>query len=189
MQNKENFTPLIQTKLYRPVLPVDMVARPQLTFVQGDAGEYPQATHDFDVVSCIGATWIGDGLVGTLTLMKPALKPAGLILVGEPYWIDPPPEAAYETMGIGKDDYVSLEGTLDRFEGAGLQLIEMVLANLDGWDRYEAPQWMAVHDYLRAHPDDPEAAALTQWVSNNQRTYFKYGRRYLNWGVFVLRPF
>jgi SAM-dependent methyltransferase len=159
----------------------------QLTFVEGDAGQYPQATHDFDVVSCIGATWIGDGLVGTLTLMKPALKPAGLILVGEPYWIDPPPEAAYQTLGIGKDDYVSLEGTLDRFEASGLQLIEMVLANQDGWDRYEAPQWMAVHDFLRANPNDPEAAALRQWISSNRRAYFKYGRRYFNWGVFVLQ--
>ena len=159
----------------------------QLTFVQADAGEYPQATHDFDLVSCIGATWIGGGLSGTLALMEPALKPGGLLLVGEPFWMDPPPEAAYQTFGIGKDDYVSLEGTLDRFEAAGLQLIEMVLANLDGWDRYEAPQWMAVHDFLRANPNDPDEAALRQWISSNRRAYFKYGRRYFGWGVFVLQ--
>ena len=60
----------------------------KLTFVQGDAGEYPQATHDFNVVSCIGATWIGNGLNGTIELMKPALKPDGLLLVGEPYRIE-----------------------------------------------------------------------------------------------------
>jgi SAM-dependent methyltransferase len=159
----------------------------QLTFVQADAGEYPQATHDFDVVSCIGATWIGGGLAGTLALMEPALKPGGLLLVGEPYWIDPPPDAAYEIMGIGADDFVSLDETLDRFEAAGMQLIEMVLANLDGWDRYEAPQWMAVNDFLRANPNDPDAAALSQWNSNNRRAYLKYGRRYLGWGVFVLQ--
>jgi SAM-dependent methyltransferase len=160
----------------------------KLTFIQADAGKYPQATHDFDVVSCIGATWIGGGLAGTLALMKPALKPAGLLLVGEPYWIDPPPETAYEIMGIGVDDYASLDGTLDRFEAAGLQLIEMLLANLDGWDRYEAPQWMAVNDFLHANPNDPDASALRQWISNNRRAYLKYGRRYLGWGVFVLQP-
>ena len=159
----------------------------QLTFVEGDAGQYRQETHDFEVVSCIGATWIGGGLAGTLTLMKRALKPGGLLLVGEPYWMAPSPEAAYEMMGIGADDFVSLDETLDRFEAAGLQLIEMVLANLDGWDRYEAPQWMAVNDYLRANPDDPEAGELRQWISNNRRTYLKYGRRYLGWGVFVLQ--
>jgi ubiquinone/menaquinone biosynthesis C-methylase UbiE len=59
----------------------------QLTFVQEDAGKYQAEAQSFDVVSCIGATWIGNGLVGTLGLMKPALKPGGLLLVGEPYWI------------------------------------------------------------------------------------------------------
>ena len=159
----------------------------RLTFVQGDAGEYPGPTHDFDVVSCIGATWIGNGLVGTLDLMKPPLRPGGLILVGEPYWIEPPPEAAYAALAIGRDDYVTLDGTLDRFESAGMRLIEMVLANHDSWDRYEAPQWMAVDDFLRGNPDDPDASALRDWITHNRRVYLQYGRRYLGWGVFVLR--
>ena len=159
----------------------------KLTFVQGDAGKYPQATHDFDVVSCIGATWIGNGLTGTLELMKPALKPGGVLLVGEPYWIDLPPESAYAALGVSKDDYVSLDDTLNRFESAGMRLVEMVLANHDGWDRYEAPQWMAVDDFLCTHPNDPDAPALSEWISNNRRRYLQYGRRYFGWGVFVLR--
>lgn len=149
----------------------------KLTFVQGDAGKYPLPTHEFDIVSCIGATWIGSGLIGTLELMKPALKASGLLMVGEPYWIDPPPDEAYEAWGMRRDDYRSLAGTLDRFESAGVNLVEMVLANLDGWDRYEAPQWMAVDDWLRAHPDDPDAPALREWIATNRRTYLRYGRR------------
>lgn len=108
-------------------------------------------------------------------------------MVGEPYWIEPPPEAAYAALEIGRDDYVTLDGTLDRFESAGMRLIEMVLANHDGWDRYEAPQWMAVDDFLRANPDDPDASALRDWISHNRRVYLQYGRRCLGWGVFVLR--
>ncbi len=159
----------------------------KLTFVEGDAGKFPQESHDFDIVSCIGASWIGKGLTGTLELMKAALKPEGLLLLGEPYWIEPPPEAAYEAMNIAKDDYVFLDGTLDRFESAGTRLVEMVLASNYGWDRYETPRWMAVDGFLRATPNDPDASALGEWISNNRRTYLKYGRRYLGWGVFVLR--
>lgn len=159
----------------------------KLTFVLSDAGQYPQATHDFDIVSCIGATWIGNGLVGTLELMKLSLKPAGLILVGEPYWIEPPPKAAYAAEGVNENDFVSLDGTLDRLESAGMNLIEMVLANQDSWDRYEAPQWMAVNDHLNANPDDPDASALREWIVKNRRAYLQYGRRYLGWGVFVLQ--
>lgn len=159
----------------------------QLTFIKDDAGKYQQTKHYFDVVSCIGATWIGNGLNGTLELMKPALRPDGLLLVGEPYWIDQPPEAAYEALDVRKNDYVSLDGTLDRFETAGMQLVEMILANHDGWDRYEAPQWMAVYDFLHANPNDSDCTELGEWIKNNRRAYLKFGRRYFGWGVFVLR--
>jgi SAM-dependent methyltransferase len=159
----------------------------QLTFVQEDAGKYQADAQAFDVVSCIGATWIGNGLIGTLALMKPALKPGGLVLVGEPYWIDPPPDDAYKALGVGKDDYTLLDGTLDRFEQAGLELVEMVMADHDTWDRYEVSQWMTLNDWLRGNSDDPDAPEIRKWLTDNRRAYLKYGRRYFGWGVFVLR--
>jgi ubiquinone/menaquinone biosynthesis C-methylase UbiE len=160
----------------------------KVNFVKGDAGEYPQDDHAFDIVSCIGATWIGDGLSGTLALMKRALKDdGGLLLVGEPYWNEPPPEEAVKAFFETPEGFVSLEGTLDRFEQAGLDLVEMVLANDDSWERYEASQWTNVRNWLRDHPDDPDAPALSEWLNDNRRIYLRYGRRYLGWGVFVLR--
>jgi hypothetical protein len=158
-----------------------------LTFIQDDAGNYSPPAHIYDIVSCIGATWIGNGLAGTIELMKPAVTPNGLLLIGEPYWIDTPPESAYEALGVKPNDYATLDITLDRLESSGLNLVEMVLANHYGWDRYEAPQWMAIDDFLRNNPNDPDASALNEWISKNRRAYLKYGRRYLGWGVFVLR--
>jgi hypothetical protein len=160
----------------------------KVNIVQGDAGQYPQDYHEFDAVSCIGATWIGGGLVGTIPLMKQALKTEdGLLLIGEPYWIDPPPADAYPVLGVGEEDYTSLAGTLDRIQSAGMELVEMVLANRDTWDRYEAAQWMTLATWLREHPDDPRAADLRAWFRQNQRAYLEYGRRYFGWGVFVMR--
>jgi len=161
----------------------------QLTFIEGEAGAYAAGAGKgaFEVVSCIGATWIGNGLVGTLKLMLPALKPNGLLLVGEPYWIETPPDEAYASSGIGKDDFTTLDGTLERFESLNLELVEMVLANQDDWDRYAVPQWWTVDEWARAHADDPEAAAIREWIAAARRDYLTYGRRYLGWGVFVLR--
>jgi ubiquinone/menaquinone biosynthesis C-methylase UbiE len=34
----------------------------QLTFVRHDAGKYQAEQEAFDIVSCIGATWIGNGV-------------------------------------------------------------------------------------------------------------------------------
>jgi cyclopropane fatty-acyl-phospholipid synthase-like methyltransferase len=160
-----------------------------VSLVHGNAGEYPRDDHAFDIVSCIGATWIGNGLTGTLRLMRRALRDnSGLLLVGEPYWIDPPPEQAVAALGETKDVFTSLGGTLDRLEQLDLELVEMVLANQDSWDRYEASQWRTASNWLRDNPDDPEAEAFREWVSRNRRSYLQYGRRYFGWGVFVLRP-
>jgi SAM-dependent methyltransferase len=159
----------------------------RVTLVHADAATYvTEVAEQFDVVSCIGATWIGNGLIGTLELMRPRMKPDGLIAVGEPYLIDPLP-AGMLVHGIGNEEWVSLAGTHQRCEEAGFDMVEMVLSNADDWDRYAAAQWSTVDEWLRQHPDDPEADALDEWIRTAQRSYLNVDRRYLGWGVFVLR--
>lgn len=119
--------------------------------------------------------------------MLPALKEDGLLLVGEPYWIDPPPAEAYEAYGVSADEYTSLAGMLDRFESCGLELVEMVLADPDSWDRYSAAQWWTAHEWMRANPNDPDMPALREMTTRWRRIYLTFGRRYFGWGVFVLR--
>jgi SAM-dependent methyltransferase len=164
----------------------ELAVAEQLTLIEGDAAQY-HIDQRFDIVSCIGATWIGNGLLGTLDLMKPMLKPNGLLLVGEPYWIEPPPIEAYAALGINEADYVSLDKTLDRIESAGCQLVEMVLADGDSWDRYAAAQWWTMQQWLNTHPHHADAPALRDWWQTGQRSYLQYNRRYLGWGVFALR--
>ncbi|NYI07885.1 SAM-dependent methyltransferase [Allostreptomyces psammosilenae] len=160
----------------------------RVRFEQGDAGAYRPEPGGYDVVSCVGATWIGGGLTGTIELMRPALREGGLLLVGEPYWTEEPPPAAPEALGLARDDCATLEGTLDRFEAAGVELLEMVLADPDSWDRYMATQWWTMSDWLREHPDDPDAPAMRGVLDRARRSHLAYQRRYLGWGVFVLRP-
>ncbi|MFC2171144.1 SAM-dependent methyltransferase [Acidobacteriota bacterium] len=169
---------------------VELGVSDKVTFVQSEAAKHLERNRDrFDVVSCIGATWIGGGLLGTLEQMKSAIREQdSLLLVGEPFWLETPPEEAYAPLSEARDTFASLEGTLERFESAGFELIEMVLANHDDWDRYEASQWTTGRDWIREHPDDPDVASLREWISKNRLTYLTYGRRFLGWGVFVLRP-
>ena len=159
----------------------------RVSLVHADAAKYVvEGVDQFDIVSCIGATWIGGGLVGTLELMRPRMKPRGLLVVGEPYWIDQLP-AGLSVVGVGDGDYESLTGTLDRIESAGFDLVEMVLASPDDWDRYVAAQWKTVDGWLDANADDPDAAAIREWIREGQRSYLAVDRRYFGWGVFVLR--
>lgn len=158
-------------------------------FVEADARSYPIPEASFDIISCLGATWIGGGLVGTLKLMRPGLRNRNsLLLVGEPYWIDPPPDEAYELLADGKREmFTSLAGTLDRIESQDLELVEMVLADDHGWDRYAATQWLTISNWLREHDDSPDAAEMRRWHAQWRREHLMYTRRFLGWGVFVLR--
>lgn len=161
----------------------------RLEFQRARAEEY-LGDHDgrHDVVSCIGATWIGGGLEGTIELMRPHLRGReSLLLVGHPFWNEEPPAGAVEALSEGPMTWTELDGMLDVFEGAGLDLVEMVMADLDDWDAYEATQWLAGLTWLDANPDDPDAVELRGWIAKNRRTYLRYGRRYLGWGVFALR--
>jgi len=42
----------------------------QVEFHQGDAAEFEPQPQSFDVISCIGANWIGGGTRGTLDLIR-----------------------------------------------------------------------------------------------------------------------
>jgi SAM-dependent methyltransferase len=166
---------------------IELSVDQRVSFIEADAGTYVSETGKFDIVSCLGATWIGGGLVGTLQWMLKAVRPDGLLLVGEPYWITAPPDAAYVSAGIAKNDFASLNGTLERCESLGLELVEMVLASPDSWDRYAAAQWWTVNQWIKDNPNDPERQAIGEWIANNRHDYLQYGRQYLGWGVFVLK--
>lgn len=160
----------------------------RVTFEHGDAGAHAAEPAGYDIVSCLGATWIGAGLTGTIELMRPAAAGDGLLLVGEPFWIDPPPPEAYEAIGCAPDDFTSLTGTLERFEAAEVDLVEMVLADGEDWNRYAAAQWWTLAQWLRDNPGSPQLADVRAFRDAARRSHLSHIRRYLGWGVFVLRP-
>jgi hypothetical protein len=111
-----------------------------------------------------------------------------LLLVGEPYWIDDPSDDTVRAASGGnRAAFASLDGTRERIESAGLELIEMVLADHHGWDRYIASQWHTVSDWLRANPDSADADKLREWIAAGKREHLAHQSRYLGWGVFVAR--
>lgn len=160
----------------------------RVTFVQGDAAGYV-APAPVDVAACIGATWIGNGVAGTLDLLERSTRPGGLLLVGEPFWrMDPPDQATIEGChASNKEDYHDLPGLVALYGKLGWDLVEMVLANEDSWDRYVAAQWITVRTWLDANPDDELAGEFRAELDSAPLTYVRYLRPYLGWGVFALK--
>ena len=51
-----------------------------------------------------------------------------------------------------------------------------------------AAQWRTIAAWLDANPGDADHDAMRTFLDDGRRTYLRWGRRYLGWGVFVTRP-
>jgi SAM-dependent methyltransferase len=94
------------------------------------------------------------------------------------------PDARARATELGVADLVSF--TLG--DAAGVGLVEMVLADGESWDRYVASQWWTVHEWLKANPGHEDAPVMRDYLRRSRESYLGWTRRYLGWGVFVLRP-
>jgi len=70
----------------------------------------------------------------------------------------------------------------------GYDVVEMVLADQDGWDRYEAAKWLTMRRWLEANPDDEFTKVVRAQLTSEPERYADYTREYLGWGVFALMP-
>ena len=122
----------------------------QVRFVHGDAAGYV-SDEKVSVAACVGATWIGGGVAGTIALLARRLRPGGIILIGEPYWRQPPPteDVAKGCLANSISDFLMLPELLALLGHLGYDVVEMVLADQDSWDRYEAAKWLT----MRRWPD------------------------------------
>ena len=161
----------------------------QVTFIHDDAAGYV-ADEKVEVAACVGATWIGGGVAGTIELLARSLRPGGIILIGEPYWRQlPPTEAvAQGCLAHAISDFLSLPELLASFRSLGCDVVEMVLADQDGWDRYEAAKWLTMRRWLEANPADELAEEVRAQLTSEPERYAAYTREYLGWGVFALMP-
>jgi SAM-dependent methyltransferase len=159
----------------------------RLEFMHGDAAGYV-AGEKVGVASCLGATWIGGGVAGTIGLLAKSLRPGGIILIGEPYWMRlPPTEDVAKGCGAGSvSDFLMLPELLASFSDLGYDVVEMVLADQDGWDRYEAAKWLTMRRWLEANPDDDMAKEVRAKLTEEPKRYATYTREYFGWGVFAL---
>lgn len=159
----------------------------RVRFVHDDAAGYV-SDEPVDIAACVGATWIGNGVSGTVALLERSLRTGGIMLIGEPFWrAEPPSQEAVEACHArSADDFDSLPGLVARFDDLGYDVVEMVLADEDSWDRYRAAQWLNVRTFLDAHPTDDLFPELRAELTRAPLDYVRYARDLLGWGVFAL---
>ena len=165
---------------------VELGVADQVKFIHGDASGYV-SDEKASVAACVGATWIAGGVIGTIELLARSLRTGGIILIGEPL------------LGAVTADGRCCQGvscqlnlrfshasrTSRVFGHLGYDVVEMVLADQDGWDRYEASTWLTMRRWLEANPDDEFAKNVRAKLTSEPERYAAYTREYLGWGVFA----
>lgn len=166
---------------------VELGVAERVLFIHADASGYV-AEQPVDLAACVGATWIGGGVSGTVELLGRSLRPGGLILIGEPYWRrEPPDQQTVEACEArSRADFQMLPELIETFGDLGYDLVEMVLADQDSWDRYQAAQWFNLRHWLDRNPDDELAAEVRGELATGPASYARYLREFLGWGTFAL---
>ncbi len=161
----------------------------QVEFLHGDAAGHV-SEEKVGVAACVGATWIAGGVAGAVELLARSLRAGGIILIGEPFWRQLPPTEAVARgcLANAASDFLMLPELLASFGPLGCDVVEMVLADQDGWDRYEAAKWLTMRRWLEANPGDELAGEVRAKLTSEPVRYATYTREYLGWGVFALMP-
>ncbi|WP_434089325.1 methyltransferase domain-containing protein [Klebsiella spallanzanii] len=156
-------------------------------FIHQDAAGYV-ADEKCDIAACVGATWIGGGVAGTVELLSKSLNPGGMLLIGEPYWRQVPAteEIAQACGASSLADFLTLPELVSSFDKLGYDLVEMVLADQEGWDRYEAAKWLTMRRWLEENPHDDFAPEVRAELTIAPKRHTTYTREYFGWGVFAL---
>ena len=159
----------------------------RVEFIHGDATGYV-ADEKYGVAACVGATWIGGGVAGIIALLAKSLSRNGIFLIGEPYWRQLPPteEVAKACFANTVSDFLMLPDLVASFDALGYDVVEMVLADQEGWDRYEAAKWLTMRRWLEENPADDFAHELRKQLTMAPKRHVTYTREYLGWGVFAL---
>jgi SAM-dependent methyltransferase len=162
------------------------VPEAQLRFLEMEGADYaPEEPESFDVVACIGASWIYGGHKETLRALASMAKEESWIVVGEPYWRQPPAEEYLTAIGQERSAYGTHRENVEVGQAQGLELAYTLVSSPDDWDRYEGLQWYAAEQWARAHPEDPDVAAVLEHVRRNKMAYLTWGRETLGWAIYV----
>ncbi len=154
---------------------IEIVCRP--------GSEYSFRDGEFDVATCIGATFVFGGFQQTVQALKRAVGTRGRLAVGEVYWqLDnvPPEYAQKETAVHPEPDLLRIT------REEGLEIEYVIRASRDDWDRYSSDNWHGLIRWLKDNPTHPDRDQVYQHLRTDQDDYFRFGRQYLGWAMYVL---
>lgn len=154
----------------------------RIDIIEADGRTVTLTDQTYDAGLCIGASFAVGGLAPLLDTFRRVVKPGGLIAVGDIFRITDTLPAALDELG----PVPTLAGLVDQIRGDH-EPLEMLVATLEDWDRYETRKWQAAQQWIAANPTDPEHDDLVTGVATMRHDYLHYERPHIGWAIVVAR--
>jgi hypothetical protein len=148
-------------------------------FTEADAVGWRETA---DRVLCVGASHAFGGTGGALEALRGLVPAGGRLLYGDGYWVAEPSGRAVELFG----EMLPLAGLLEAARAHGWQVIHLSVADQREWDDFEFTYRAGRHEWLLAHPDDPRAGKVRDWLDSSEREYMNVYRDVLGFAYLVL---
>ncbi|MFW2342997.1 SAM-dependent methyltransferase [Brevundimonas sp.] len=142
-----------------------------------------------DLILCVGAT----DPVGeehrhpndAFRELAARLAPGGLLVWGDLYWTETPPEPLARVMALTNActplaDWTTAAGT------AGLEVLDIHIADDPTWDTYVSIMDAAARDWIAAHPDRIERPHI-EATADRVRSFLTFSRPYTGFALQLMR--
>ena len=143
-----------------------------IEFLLKDAADY-ETEEQYDLTSCMGASWVYGGIKGTLKALQGMTKPGGIIVVGEPYWLKEPSDEYLKADETERDTFhTHMENVLmgDEF---GLTCGYTLASDHEDWDHYEALHWWSASEYVDMNPHDLDNTEILENAKKHREIYLR----------------
>ncbi len=163
----------------------------------GDAVEFQEADMSgsalpkaaFDVALCLGSTHaFGMGETAypnALQALSDAVRPGGLLLLGEGYWKQDPAPGYLQLLGEPCGLYHTHAENVAFAEGRGLVPMYATVSNDDEWDHFEWSHRMKVEREAAQHPGDEAWAEKLRRSRVWRDGYLRWGRTTMGFGFYL----
>lgn len=152
----------------------------RLEFVCMDGKQF-KTDEKFDVVACLGATFIYGDFKGTLESLGAMMKDDGRAVIGERYLSrNDAPES------LQKEAQTEYELLTD-IRKSGFELEYIIRSSQDEWDRYICDNWYGLIKWLEQHPDHPEKQEVLDFLHEHQADYLQFEREFTGWAIYIMR--
>jgi SAM-dependent methyltransferase len=160
-------------------------------FRTADVNEVAAEPGEFDLGICIGSTHaFGAGETAypnTITRLSKAVRPGGLILIGEGYWKREPAAEYLKLIGDPVGIYHDHAGNISFAEARGLLPLYATVGNEDEWDHFEWSHQLKIRRWAEANPNDPTLDARLKRGSQWRDGYLRWGRSTMGFGMYLFR--